>query len=106
MGFPSYVGIALLTVTGGLDTALDLNDLLSRLVDDLWASEMFISSFSPSDRTSSKAPAYLDNWNAAQLQTLDLMIYDFNRFFNGVECVVDLDFIQLNGKSFAGQILL
>ncbi|GJT41706.1 hypothetical protein Tco_0941571 [Tanacetum coccineum] len=24
-------------------------------------------------------------------------------FFNGAECVVDLDFIQLNGKSFAGQ---
>ncbi|GJX62762.1 reverse transcriptase domain-containing protein [Tanacetum coccineum] len=38
--FPSYVGIALLAVTGGLDTALDLNDLLSRLVDDLWASEL------------------------------------------------------------------
>nr|GEV70360.1 putative reverse transcriptase domain-containing protein [Tanacetum cinerariifolium] len=34
-GFPSYVDIALLTITGGLDTALDLNDLLSRLVDDL-----------------------------------------------------------------------
>ncbi|GKD73318.1 hypothetical protein Tco_1331600, partial [Tanacetum coccineum] len=34
-GFSSYVGIALLTITGGLDTALDLNDLLSHLVDDL-----------------------------------------------------------------------
>nr|GEV00410.1 cytochrome c oxidase subunit 1, mitochondrial [Tanacetum cinerariifolium] len=29
--------VALLTITSGLDTALDLNDLLSRLVDDLWA---------------------------------------------------------------------
>ncbi|GJT16624.1 retrovirus-related pol polyprotein from transposon TNT 1-94 [Tanacetum coccineum] len=30
-GFLSYVGIALLTITGGLDTALNLNDLLSCL---------------------------------------------------------------------------
>ncbi|GJX68567.1 hypothetical protein Tco_0304294 [Tanacetum coccineum] len=36
-GFPSYVGIALLMITGGLDIALNLNDLLSCLVDDLWA---------------------------------------------------------------------
>ncbi|GJV24963.1 hypothetical protein Tco_1377658 [Tanacetum coccineum] len=31
------------------------------------------------------------------------MVHDLDRFFNGVESVVDLDFIQLNGKSFAGQ---
>ncbi|GJW40022.1 hypothetical protein Tco_0065867 [Tanacetum coccineum] len=49
-GFPSYVGITLLTITGGLDTTLDLNNLLSRLVDDLWASELSISNFSPADR--------------------------------------------------------
>nr|GFC82813.1 putative reverse transcriptase domain-containing protein [Tanacetum cinerariifolium] len=42
-GFLSYVGIALLTIMGGLDTALDLNDLLSHLVDDLWANELTIS---------------------------------------------------------------
>ncbi|GJR55887.1 hypothetical protein Tco_1406408 [Tanacetum coccineum] len=48
--FSSYVGIALLTITGGLDMALDLNYLLSRLVDDLWASELTISNFSPTDR--------------------------------------------------------
>ncbi|GKC96956.1 hypothetical protein Tco_1162398 [Tanacetum coccineum] len=49
-GFPSYVGIALLTITGSLDMALDLNNLLSCLMDDLWASEVTISNFSPADR--------------------------------------------------------
>ncbi|GJY94224.1 hypothetical protein Tco_0510585 [Tanacetum coccineum] len=48
--FSSYVGIALLTITGGLDTTLDLNYFLSRLMDDLWASELTISNFSPADR--------------------------------------------------------
>nr|GEV67250.1 hypothetical protein [Tanacetum cinerariifolium] len=48
--FSSYVGIALLTITGGLDTALDLNYFLSFLMDDLWASELSISNLSPSDR--------------------------------------------------------
>ncbi|GJU33443.1 hypothetical protein Tco_1177032 [Tanacetum coccineum] len=49
-GFLSYVSIALLTIMGGLDAALDLNDFLSRLLDDLWASELTISNFSPADR--------------------------------------------------------
>ncbi|GJU36064.1 hypothetical protein Tco_1184418 [Tanacetum coccineum] len=35
--FSSYIGIALLTITGGLDMALDLNYSLGCLVDDLWA---------------------------------------------------------------------
>nr|GEY95902.1 putative reverse transcriptase domain-containing protein [Tanacetum cinerariifolium] len=50
IGFLSYVGITLLMIAGGLDMALDLNDLLSCLVDDLWASELTISNFSPADR--------------------------------------------------------
>nr|GEV49004.1 integrator complex subunit 11 [Tanacetum cinerariifolium] len=33
-----------------LDAALDLEDLLGCLVDDLWASELTISNFSPADR--------------------------------------------------------
>ncbi|GKE08127.1 hypothetical protein Tco_1411678, partial [Tanacetum coccineum] len=49
-GFSSYVGITLLAIVGSLDTALDLNDLLNRLVDDLWASELSISDFTPADR--------------------------------------------------------
>ncbi|GKA05361.1 hypothetical protein Tco_0684481 [Tanacetum coccineum] len=50
MGFPSYADIALLTITGSLNTALDLNDFLSCLIDDLWASELTVSNFSPTDR--------------------------------------------------------
>ncbi|GJZ86762.1 hypothetical protein Tco_0658372, partial [Tanacetum coccineum] len=34
-----------------LNMALDLNNLLSCLMDDLWASELTISNFSPTDRT-------------------------------------------------------
>ncbi|GJV29666.1 hypothetical protein Tco_1386114 [Tanacetum coccineum] len=49
-GFSSYVCVALLTITGSLNTALDLNNLLSCLMDDLWASELTISNFSPADR--------------------------------------------------------
>nr|GEW97815.1 zinc finger, CCHC-type [Tanacetum cinerariifolium] len=49
LGFPSYVGIALLTIMGGLDVALELNNLLGCLMDDLWASELTISNFSQSD---------------------------------------------------------
>ncbi|GJZ30613.1 hypothetical protein Tco_0575660, partial [Tanacetum coccineum] len=56
--------------------------------------------------TSPRALAYLDNWNAAPLQTLDLMVHDFDKFFNGVECVVDLDFIQRYGKCFVGHAFL
>ncbi|GJS30195.1 hypothetical protein Tco_0490815 [Tanacetum coccineum] len=48
--FSSYIGIALLTTMGGLDMALHLNYSLGCLVDDLWASEMTISNFSPADR--------------------------------------------------------
>ncbi|GJS13721.1 retrovirus-related pol polyprotein from transposon TNT 1-94 [Tanacetum coccineum] len=48
-GVLSYICVALLTITGSLYTTLDLNDLLSCLVDDLYASELAISNFSPSD---------------------------------------------------------
>nr|GEX45035.1 retrovirus-related Pol polyprotein from transposon TNT 1-94 [Tanacetum cinerariifolium] len=47
--FPSHVGITLLTITGSFDTALNLNDLLIGLVDDLWANELTFSNFSPAD---------------------------------------------------------
>nr|GEV44640.1 hypothetical protein [Tanacetum cinerariifolium] len=47
--FSSYVGIALLTITGGLDTDLDLNYFLGHLVDDLRASELIIFNFSSAD---------------------------------------------------------
>ncbi|GJX91339.1 hypothetical protein Tco_0344665 [Tanacetum coccineum] len=57
-------------------------------------------------RTSPRAPAYLDNWNVAPLQTLDLMVRDLDRFFSGVERVVDLDFIQQYGKCFIGNSFL
>ncbi|GKD36571.1 hypothetical protein Tco_1252080 [Tanacetum coccineum] len=49
-GFLSYISITLLTIMGCLDTALNLNDLLSCLLDDLWASELSISYFSPANR--------------------------------------------------------
>ncbi|GKD57194.1 hypothetical protein Tco_1290581 [Tanacetum coccineum] len=49
-GFLSYVNIALLTIMGSLDTALDLNNLLGCLMNDLWASELTISNFSLGDR--------------------------------------------------------
>ncbi|GJU46065.1 hypothetical protein Tco_1482351 [Tanacetum coccineum] len=42
--------VALLMIAGSLNTALDLNNLLSRLMDDLWASELTISNFSLVDR--------------------------------------------------------
>ncbi|GKD72614.1 hypothetical protein Tco_1330896 [Tanacetum coccineum] len=45
----SYIGIALLTITGGLDMALDLNYSLGCLVDDLWASKMTVPNFSLAD---------------------------------------------------------
>ncbi|GJT49985.1 hypothetical protein Tco_0976142, partial [Tanacetum coccineum] len=49
-GFSSYISIALLTITGGLDTALDLNNLLGCLMDDLRASELTIPNLSPKNR--------------------------------------------------------
>nr|GEW56645.1 hypothetical protein [Tanacetum cinerariifolium] len=45
-------------------------------------------------RTSLRVLAYLDNQNTALLQTLDLTVYDLDRFFNEVDVVVYLDFIQ------------
>ncbi|GJY79340.1 hypothetical protein Tco_0485141, partial [Tanacetum coccineum] len=56
--------------------------------------------------TSPRAPAYLENWNVAPLQTLDLMVRDLYRFFSGVERVVDLDFIHQYGKCFIGNSFL
>ncbi|GKD35297.1 hypothetical protein Tco_1250806 [Tanacetum coccineum] len=48
-----FINHALLQIqdmkSGSLDTTLDLNDLLSRLMDDLWASELSISNFSPTN---------------------------------------------------------
>ncbi|GJT63629.1 hypothetical protein Tco_1015109 [Tanacetum coccineum] len=49
---------------------------------------------------------YLDNRNMALLQMLDLTIHDLDRFFNEVEFVVDLDFIQRYGKSFVRHTFL
>ncbi|GKA96827.1 hypothetical protein Tco_0818922 [Tanacetum coccineum] len=48
-GFPSHVGITLLTITGSLNTALDLNYFLSRLVDEspVPVSDYPPTSFSP-----------------------------------------------------------
>ncbi|GKA45492.1 hypothetical protein Tco_0738288 [Tanacetum coccineum] len=66
-GFPSYVNIALLMITSGLDAALDLNDFLSRLVDDLWTSELTISNFSPSD-------SFLAAWMSRSSTTLGLVL--------------------------------
>nr|GEX09853.1 hypothetical protein [Tanacetum cinerariifolium] len=48
--FSSYVGIALLMIKGSLDTALDLNYLLSCLVDDLWVSKLSVFNLIPTDR--------------------------------------------------------
>ncbi|GKC53811.1 hypothetical protein Tco_1076556 [Tanacetum coccineum] len=50
-------------------------------------------------RTSPRVPAYLDNRNTALLQTFDLTIHDFDRFFNEVEFIVDSDIIQREFKS-------
>ncbi|GKF99121.1 hypothetical protein Tco_0297904, partial [Tanacetum coccineum] len=49
-GFSSYIGIALLTITGSLDTALDLNNLLGCLMDDIWAIELTVPNFSPTNQ--------------------------------------------------------
>ncbi|GKD25444.1 ribonuclease H-like domain-containing protein, partial [Tanacetum coccineum] len=64
--FSSNVGIDLLTVTGGLDTTLDLNYFLGRLMDDLWANELTISNFSPSD----SAPISKEDINHKFLRSL------------------------------------
>ncbi|GKD64895.1 hypothetical protein Tco_1307003 [Tanacetum coccineum] len=57
-------------------------------------------------RTSPKVPTYLDNLNMALLQKLDLTVYDLNRFFNEVEFVIHLDFIQWYSKSFVRHAFL
>ncbi|GKA03250.1 hypothetical protein Tco_0676031 [Tanacetum coccineum] len=49
-GFSSYICVALLAITGSLNTSLDLNNLLYYLMNDLWASELTISNFSLADR--------------------------------------------------------
>nr|GFC50684.1 hypothetical protein [Tanacetum cinerariifolium] len=54
--FSSYVGIALLTITGSLDTTLDLNYLLDCLMYDLWASKLSIFNLNPADRLSTLTP--------------------------------------------------
>nr|GFC51759.1 hypothetical protein [Tanacetum cinerariifolium] len=56
--------------------------------------------------TSPSVPAYLDNRDPTLLQTLELMVHDYDRFFNEVECVVNLDFIQRYSKSFVGHAFL
>ncbi|GJX34680.1 hypothetical protein Tco_0246237 [Tanacetum coccineum] len=54
----------LLTITLSLNTALDLNDLLSCLEDDLWASKLTVSNFSLADRGSTLTPIQrLERWN-------------------------------------------
>ncbi|GJV69702.1 hypothetical protein Tco_1485211 [Tanacetum coccineum] len=49
VGFSSHVGITLLTVMGGLNLDLDLNNILGCLMNNLWTSELDISNFSPTD---------------------------------------------------------
>ncbi|GKG27417.1 hypothetical protein Tco_0403120, partial [Tanacetum coccineum] len=41
--------------------------------------------------TSLGVPAYFDNWNTILLQTLDLTIYNLDRFFNEIQFVVNLE---------------
>ncbi|GJT07971.1 hypothetical protein Tco_0842433 [Tanacetum coccineum] len=50
-------------------------------------------------RTPPRVPAYFDNRNTTLLQTLDLTVYDLDRFFDEVQFVVNLDFIQWYSKS-------
>ncbi|GKE51683.1 hypothetical protein Tco_1486839, partial [Tanacetum coccineum] len=45
--FMPNIGVALLTITCGLDSAFDLNDLLSSFVDDHWTIKLAISNFCP-----------------------------------------------------------
>ncbi|GJT03078.1 hypothetical protein Tco_0824247 [Tanacetum coccineum] len=58
------------------------------------------------NRTSPRVPTYLDNQNTTLFQTLDLTVHDLDRFFNEVEFVVDLDFIQQYSKSFVRHAFL
>nr|GEY50577.1 putative reverse transcriptase domain-containing protein [Tanacetum cinerariifolium] len=45
-------------------------------------------------RTSPGVPAHFDNRSTTLLQTLDLTVHDLDGFFNAVQFVVNLDFIQ------------
>ncbi|GKE86279.1 hypothetical protein Tco_1560021, partial [Tanacetum coccineum] len=57
-------------------------------------------------RTSPRVLVYLDNQNTALLQTSDLTVYDLDGFFNEVEFVVNLDFIQRYSKRFVRHAFL
>ncbi|GKB13177.1 hypothetical protein Tco_0847100 [Tanacetum coccineum] len=57
-------------------------------------------------RTSPGVLAHLDNQNMDLLQMLDFTVHDLDRFFNEVEFVVDLDFIQRYGKSLVRHAFL
>ncbi|GJZ68228.1 reverse transcriptase domain-containing protein, partial [Tanacetum coccineum] len=48
--------------SGSLNTALDLNNLLGCLMDDLWANELIISNFSLADRCSTLTPIQRLKW--------------------------------------------
>ncbi|GJV66675.1 hypothetical protein Tco_1482184 [Tanacetum coccineum] len=52
--------------------------------------------------TSPRILTYLHDLDMALLQTFDLTVHDFDRFFNEVELVIDLDFIQWNSECFVG----
>ncbi|GJU01569.1 hypothetical protein Tco_0059294 [Tanacetum coccineum] len=65
--FSSYIGIALLMITGGLDMALDLNYSLGRLVDDLWASELIVPYFQHKRWVSTPCPYNASNGAALML---------------------------------------
>nr|GFB26307.1 putative reverse transcriptase domain-containing protein [Tanacetum cinerariifolium] len=45
-------------------------------------------------KTSLRVPAHLDNRNMTLLQTLNLTVHDLDGFFNEVQFIVNLDFIQ------------
>nr|GEY91834.1 hypothetical protein [Tanacetum cinerariifolium] len=57
-------------------------------------------------RTPPRVLAYFDNWNTTLLQTLDLTVHDLDRFFNEVQFVVNLDFIQRYSKRFFSHAFL
>ncbi|GKB40150.1 hypothetical protein Tco_0885092 [Tanacetum coccineum] len=65
------------------------------LIGNLWG----VTSFPRKLKTSPRVLVYLDNQNTALLQTSDLTVHDLDGFFNEVEFVVNLDFIQRYSKS-------
>ncbi|GKC71348.1 hypothetical protein Tco_1117231 [Tanacetum coccineum] len=76
-GFLSYVSIALLTITSDLDVVLDLDDSLSCLVDDLWASELTISNFSPADRRSTLMSIQCLEWSSLNAGVVTVVVRKF-----------------------------